>query len=225
MKCLAIECSSAVGSAALLDGDEVLVQRDWTGRNRGNGPLFEALEICVGRLPGGYDEVEAMAVGRGPGNYSGMRAALAAAQALALPTGCPVLAVSSGMAAARQAGRDGVIWIVGDARRGQWWAGGFRIGGDVPGEVADWQLIEPEALAGLLSPGETVATPDWERIGSALPACAGDGARIVEGPVYPAASTVGALAVARFRQGEPSEPLTPLYMHPPVARTPQRAPE
>ncbi len=222
MHCLAIECSSAVGSVALLEGDEVTAQREWTGRNRGNGPLFDALKACVGRLPGRYADVDVFAVGRGPGNYSGMRAALAAAQALALPDGCPVIAVSSGAAAALQIARQrehtGPVRIVGDARRGQWWAGGFEVGRAAPEMVADWRLLAPDELRGLLSPGEVVATPEWDRIGETLRACAGPEADVVTEPVFPSAAAVGALAVGRCQRGQEGEPLRPLYMHPPVAK-------
>lgn len=112
-------------------------------------------------------EIGRFAVGLGPGSFSGIRAAIAAFQGLALPDGKPLLGVSSAAAWARRllsAQPPGMpIAIVGDARRDRIWCGIFV-------------LVAPESLSsdgssfpsGTQESGKRLAV--WQPSGLRLPA-------------------------------------------------------
>ncbi len=210
---LGIELSSRQGSVALLRDGALLAEKTWLGERVRHNILFQTLETLLNETGVSYSDISLYAVGRGPGSFSGMRMAFAVAQALALPNKTEVRAVSSGAALALAASREGAkqIAVVGDARRGQLWYGLFSVaapGGRGPGspppatveQIEDWKLVPYEELvvpAGtlLISPEADRLTQYFQNIGT---------------PLFPLASDVAKLALTQ------SEPLEPLYMHPPV---------
>lgn len=202
---LGIELSSRQGSVALLNGCTVLAEKSWRGERVRHNTIFQTLDDLLAAAEISYCGINCIAVGRGPGSFSGMRMAFAIAQALALPGAVAVRAVSSGAALARAAARDGAkkIAVVGDARRGQVWIGQFcaRPDGtiDCP---ADWALVPYTDIS--IPADSLVVSPEAERLTEWFPDLGA--AR------FPLASDVAALALA----AEESEPLEPLYMHPPV---------
>ena len=163
MNMLAIESSSASGSIALFIDGRVVEERAWLpGRGRNEKALEvipEVMEAASLSLAG----LDLYAVGRGPGNYSGMRMALAIAQALALPDHTPVYAVSSGDALASEVAHGypaQPIAVVGDARRQKLWYALFDPAEGAPVRRGDWALTPPEALPELLSEQTVVVSPE-----------------------------------------------------------------
>lgn len=209
---LGIECSTSQGSAALLKDGEVLAETAWTAERIRHGVLFHALEELRSAAQVSFDEISGYAVGRGPGSFSGMRLAFAAAQALALPSKADVRAVSSGTALALALARKGFeqICVVGDARRGQVWYGFFQTlknGGVRLSEP--WKLIPYEEVE--VPDDALVVSPDAERLNKYFPA--------IGTARFPHAREVAELASSQIA----SEPLEPLYMHPPVFVEPKYA--
>ena len=89
--------------------------------------LLQSTGVAAGR-------VELYAAGLGPGVFSGLRIALAAARAMALPGGTAVRGVSSGEALALEQFEQGVrppLAVVGDARRERLWLALFDWDGGV----------------------------------------------------------------------------------------------
>ncbi len=226
---LGIELSSRQGSLALLKDGAVLAEKTWIGENVRHNVLFQTLEALLQEMQLSYSDISLYAVGRGPGSFSGMRMSFAVAQALALPNKTEVRSVSSGAALALQVaqtllsaqvpeGQTGVsapqqIAVVGDARRGQLWYGLFSVaasGGRGPGsptpatveQVEDWKLVPYEEL--VIPEGTLVISPEAERLIQYFPN--------IGAPRFPRASDVAKLALSQIE----SEPLEPLYMHPPV---------
>ncbi len=213
---LGIELSSRQGSVALLKDGALLAEKTWIGERVRHNILFQTLEALLSEANVSYSDISLYAVGRGPGSFSGMRMAFAVAQALALPNKTEVRAVSSGAALALAASRETdakQIAVVGDARRGQVWYGLFSVAafherGPRAGtsatveQIEDWNLIPYEEVnvpngALVISPEAERLTPYFPNIGTSR---------------FPLASDVARLALSQTE----SEPLEPLYMHPPV---------
>ena len=217
---LAIEQSTAVGSIALFREREPLGERSWEDAAARHRDLFQAVRGLMDEHRLTPSDVTAFAVDLGPGSFSGLRIALAAAKAFALPGNATVYGVTSGevMATAlhRETGADRIV-LLGDARRERvWWA---AFAGDATGRTAattPYSLADIARLPDVLSPGVAVATPDWLRLGDRLRSLCPPGVRLVERRVVPAARTLGELAIERMARGAPSEPLSPVYLHPPV---------
>ncbi|MDP2990369.1 MAG: tRNA (adenosine(37)-N6)-threonylcarbamoyltransferase complex dimerization subunit type 1 TsaB, partial [Kiritimatiellota bacterium] len=153
----------------------------------------------------------------GPGSYSGLRVAIAAAMAMALPGKTPVYGITSAEGWAWQAAeatRAARVRVVGDARRDQWWTRCFRRHGALMSSVGDWTLVNPRAFQ--VGEAEVVVTPDWARIGALLKAAVPPAVTLIARAFLPDAAILGRLALARLAQGVASEPLIPIYLHPAV---------
>jgi len=202
---LGIELSSRQGSVALLKDGELLAEKTWLGERVRHNILFQTLETLLNETGVSYSDISLYAVGRGPGSFSGMRMSFAVAQALALPDKTEVRAVSSGAALALAAARESAkqIAVVGDARRGQVWFGLFQCleKGD-PKLSDDWKLVPYDEL--VVPVGMLVVSPEAERLTQYFPN--------IGNSRFPLASDVARLALSQTE----SEPLEPLYMHPPV---------
>lgn len=204
MKIFALELSSKHGSIALVEDGKVAAEKNWLETFKNRQQLFDSMaDLAVD-----WDSVDVFAVGRGPGAFSGMRIGFSVINSLAAPSGKPVYALNSGASLAAQIGADRVA-VVGDARRNKVWAGIFN-GSDIE---KDFQLMERNELPDFV-PGDTlVVSPDHDRLEDLL----GD-FKIQENaqPVFPTAGVLGQLVGQRLENGVASEPLEPLYMHPPV---------
>jgi tRNA threonylcarbamoyladenosine biosynthesis protein TsaB len=215
---LAIEQSTARCSLAVLDGDRLVLEKQWTEPSLRARSLFPNLCAAWAGLGGGMAVPDAIAVGIGPGSYSGLRMALAAAQGLAGPSATPLLAVSSAEAlawSAMQRTPAAAVTVIGDARRNRLWVATFRTFSSAA--TADvFALIPADVLPERLPRDGIVLSSDTERLASA-------GAGRLAQAAFPTAAAVGRLALHRLRTGAPTPPLAPIYLHPPVFRAPTRA--
>lgn len=210
---LAFEFSTRCASLALLDGGQVVDEETWMEPQARHLLWNQALQRLLARTGTALPTITEYAVGRGPGAFSGIRIAVTAAQALALPGARPVHALSSGEALAAQifdAHAADRVGVIGDARRGAFWFHAFQRGAP---PASAWRLVRQEELKPLLQSVDLVATPEWERIGPALEA---SDANLVRRSLFPRARDVGRLVRDRLALGETMEPVAPLYMHPPV---------
>ncbi len=215
---LALELSSRHGSAALLSGRELLREETWHEKDVRGQRVFQILPGLLAGAAVSIEAVDLFAVGRGPGSYSGMRVAIAAAQAFALPGQKTVFTVSSGEALAQEvaeAENASRVAVVGDARRDTVWFGVFENGGRGLSQIKPWTVCAPEKLAAELPPGTLVASPDRHKLAPVLKAL---NVRTVETDCFPKARIVGELALRKREQGVPSEALVPIYTQPAVAK-------
>ncbi|HBA85753.1 MAG TPA: tRNA (adenosine(37)-N6)-threonylcarbamoyltransferase complex dimerization subunit type 1 TsaB [Verrucomicrobia bacterium] len=222
MIALAFEMSTRQGSLALFSGGKLLGMKTWNDEGARSQTLFELLPQVLGEAGLRLEQVEAFVVGRGPGSYTGLRVALTAARSLALPKDLQVYTLNSGLAfaaeifagsSARQAA------VIGDARRERLWIGVFQREGLA--QSLDWTLIPIAELPRHLAEGTTVVSPDWARLVSVLPVGQVDGVTWEQADRCPTADWLGRVGLERWAQGVASEPLTPIYMHPPVFLPPQ----
>ena len=221
---LAIELSTTHGELALLEDDRVVVEREWVEDRQHRQQIFADMAALT--LAGGLDlgRIDLLAVGVGPGAFSGLRMAVSAMRAIALPDGKPVFGVASAEALAWDMMREtenGSVAVFGDARRDEFWAGRFRSVQGLARREGDWLVAPPRAVqADAVGLGAVWVTADWERIGMRLKDICPAGVTLIEEPRWPKARSVGRLAVAKRRAGLESEPLAPVYLHPAVSVLP-----
>ena len=215
MLMLALELSTRRGSVALAHAGpqfQLLDEVDWESPQAQSERVFGAIEQILGRRSLKIHEIGVFAAGRGPGGFSGIRIGITAIQALALPLGRRVMAVSSGRALAhdlreRHPGRP--VAVVGDARRERWWWGAFPASGAA---LHDWRVDEPAHVLERLPAEAVVASPDWDRLGARV----GPDGRWIREPRFPRAAAVALLAAEALQTDAPGEPVEPIYLHPPV---------
>jgi tRNA threonylcarbamoyladenosine biosynthesis protein TsaB len=114
---LAFDTSAAHCAAALLSGDQVLVERQEDMAKGQAERLMPMLEEMLAEAGIGWRDLAVLGVGVGPGNFTGVRIAVAAARGLALGLGIPAVGVTTFEAMALGAARPCAVVL--DARRGQ----------------------------------------------------------------------------------------------------------
>src|SRR5207248_2233671 len=110
MKILALELSSARGSIALLDNDELKFDREWLNDRKNSGPFFEYLA----EVQKHFGKSDTIVVGLGPGSYAGSRIAISAAIGLQVASRARLIGYPSICAIECDAPE---YCVVGDARR------------------------------------------------------------------------------------------------------------
>jgi tRNA threonylcarbamoyladenosine biosynthesis protein TsaB len=95
MKILAIETSTAVGSVALVEDNEVRLALHHDEPNRHAEKMLSLVGEALRAGKWARTEVARIAVGVGPGTFTGIRVGLALAQGLALGLGVPAVGVGS----------------------------------------------------------------------------------------------------------------------------------
>jgi tRNA threonylcarbamoyladenosine biosynthesis protein TsaB len=140
---LVLETSTPHASLATIEPEGRLVQRDFTSDRSHNAVLFSPLKelLDARRSP----EIGLVLVGSGPGSYSGTRVGIAAAQGVAIASGCPAVAVPS-ILAVPSAMNGARCLAIGDARRGSFWAARVE-GSSTP---ADPELTDAEGLEAIV---------------------------------------------------------------------------
>lgn len=213
---LAVERSTALGSVAVYRGGvRCSSVRGGAGAGREVCALVDEALAAAGMAPA---ECLRFGAGLGPGSFSGIRAALAFLQGMALPSGARVEGVSSAAALALEAflGETDLqrTAVVGDARRNRLWVGIFRREGRSLREIAPLRLVACEHLADALPGDMPVLSPDWSRIGPLLERLLPAERRLPE-PCVPSADAVAQLLLDPVAPR--IQPPLPVYLHPAVA--------
>jgi len=215
---LAIETATPASSVAIgrdgeLHGMSVNVDR------RGHvGFLMPAIDFCFAQADWRPRDVDIVAVDVGPGPYTGLRAGIASAQALAAAVGAPMVTVSSlTVIALRAATGRRRIWSVVDMRRGQFAIASFR---PLPGGVApdgSAEVVTPEYFKALLDSdgSDSLVVGDW----ASMPESTWTGLHKVRKgrPRYPSAETIVEIAAMKAQQGKVTnaDDIRPVYMREP----------
>ena len=225
---LAVERSTPAGSWALFEGASLRLARTFAAGDPRTPDWIVELLSGLARQGVAPESVQQLVVGTGPGSFSGIRAAIALLQGMALPRGLPVYGLSSAAVLARQAalavGHD-TMAVVGDARRQHLWCAVFRLlpdgrlvqartGRRPTHDGDDCCLVDEANLAAAIPASARVVTPEWERLGERLTRMLAPGL-LIPGPVTPTAASLGALLHVD-REAARRDPV-PVYLHPAVA--------
>ena len=203
MKILALEFSSAQRSVAVVQGRAEAPLPDSSEVVEGGGKAtraFSLIEQALKQAQLEREQIDCLAVGLGPGSYTGIRAAIALAQGWQLAREVKILGLSSAETVAAQAqteGLRGLIAVVIDAQRGEFYLAAYEVNATDRRELQPLRLaslaeVQTEERAGALVVGPEAT--EW------FPS-----ARVI----FPRASTLGRLALGRadFKAGEKLEPI------------------
>jgi len=218
VKILAIESATASSSIALGEDRHIVASARRVDRRGHVGFLVPAIDFCFSQAGWSPDDIDVVAVDVGPGLFTGIRAGLATAQALAGAIGVPLVPVLSLDALALRAatGRRR-IWAVVDTRRGELAVGPYQ---PAPGGVVrdgPAELVTPHGLRGLLESdsSDVLVVGDW----AALPEGTLRGLHGVRTgrPRYPDAGAVLEVAHGKAERDEIPRPdeVRPQYMREP----------
>jgi tRNA threonylcarbamoyladenosine biosynthesis protein TsaB len=215
VRILAIETATAASSVALGEDRDVVASARRVDRRGHVGFLVPALEFCFAQAGWTPQDLDVVAVDVGPGLFSGIRAGLATAQAVAAAVGAHLLPVGSLDAVAlRAATGHRRIWAVVDTRRGEVAIGPYR---PVPGGVVrdgPTELVAAHAFRAVLEsdPSDILVVGDH----AALPEGLLRGLHGVKTgrPRFPAADAVLQVAHGRAERGEIPHPdeVRPRYL-------------
>lgn len=110
MKILALELSTACGSLAWLDNNDVELAREWPNDRKNSRRFFENLDAVTKK----FGAPETIIVGLGPGSYAGTRIAISAAIGLEFSSGARLIGFPSVCTVECDAHE---YCVIGDARR------------------------------------------------------------------------------------------------------------
>ncbi|WP_431282383.1 tRNA (adenosine(37)-N6)-threonylcarbamoyltransferase complex dimerization subunit type 1 TsaB [Humitalea sp. 24SJ18S-53] len=185
---------------------------------QGHAALLPAL---VERLlaEAGQPHPDAVAASIGPGGFTGLRAALALAQGLAMGFGCPAIGVTVGEALAAavpdlvRAARP--VWAVTDSKRGHWFLERFAPGEDAA--LAPPEPVFPDALP--QPPGPVAVAGDRAAALAARLLARGDQALLTDSR-RPDPAAVARVATWRLGGRIAPRAAQPLYVDAPSVRPP-----
>ena len=218
MNILAVETSTELCSAAILRGDELMVE-EAVSENRHSELLMPMIERLLARSGLAISGLDGLAFGQGPGAFTGIRIACGVVQGMAFAAHKKVAAVSSLLALAEQANESRVLVAL-DARMNETYLAAYARDG------RDWkEVIAP----GIFGQGRLPPLParGWTAIGSgfeSLPwlqgAWLGQVDRTIAG-ARPRAGAVARLGARAFARGLAVAPelAAPLYLRDKVALT------
>jgi tRNA threonylcarbamoyladenosine biosynthesis protein TsaB len=219
---LALDASLARCSAAVLADEVILAQRS-ADAGRGHAALLPPMAQAVLDEAGiDANALDAVAAVVGPGGFTGLRAALALAEGIALGARLPCLGVTTGEALAAalppQVRTTRAVWSVIDNRRGRVVLERFAPGADSPlgppevvGEAELPPAQGPVALVGDAAP----AVAAWL-------AAAGVDALLTDVRM-PDAAAAARVAALRLAGRLPPLAAQPLYVEAPAVRVPAGA--
>ena len=221
MRMVAIETATPAASVCLAEDRRVVATARRVDRAGHVSFLIPALDFLFAQTGWSPADIDVVAVDVGPGLFSGIRAGLSTAQALAGAVGARLAPVGSLDAIAlRAATAHRKIWSVVDARRGEFAVAPYQ---PVPGGVVREgavELVSPEAFRGILASDrrESLVVGDWE----AIPESVFRGLHGIKTgrPRFPSAGAVVELAYTRAQKDELPHPdeVRPRYLREPDVR-------
>jgi tRNA threonylcarbamoyl adenosine modification protein YeaZ len=222
LRILAIDTALNACSACVLssDGPEPLA-RETLELERGHAEaLLPLVERVVSQTDGQFTRLGRVAVTIGPGSYTGLRVGIAAARAIGLAAGVPVVGVttlSALIAAFVQSDKRRLLAAAIDARHGQVYFQLVAPGG---------RTVIPPSLMGIREAVRLVGSGPVTVIGSGAPAVAAEALAVgvdalaPPGPAAPEIAWVARLGLA----ADPEQALPkPLYLRGPDAKPQDQA--
>jgi tRNA threonylcarbamoyladenosine biosynthesis protein TsaB len=207
MRLCAVDTSTALGSVALYDGEQLIAEDARRVSNAHGESLLPMIDAVFASAGLRARDVERWCVGIGPGSFTGVRIAVATVKGIVLGTGAELVGVGSLEAMAAMVDAPVVLAAI-DAIRGELYV-------QVPG-ISDPVCLAPEAiepwLSGIVPAGPIVL--------------AGDAARkivlareVTHVPGEPHAR--GIAKIGRARAATAPESVEPVYVRAPEITTPK----
>ena len=210
---LAADTSTALGSVALLQGEELVAEtRLQMGRGHSES-LLPAVEGLLALKGWTLQDVELICVGLGPGSFTGLRIGVVTMRMLGYALGIEVRGASSLEAiCAAWRDEDGVLVATLDAFKGEIYAAAFRAGRGSLETLGEEAVLPPESLAERIrqlaeANPVVVLGPGYARYKDRMRSL---GSRVLSVPeAMPSASGV---ARCVLRNAKAPEPIVPHYV-------------
>jgi tRNA threonylcarbamoyladenosine biosynthesis protein TsaB len=209
---LAIESSTDWLSVALLRGEDVVLLRESEEGRQHASALLPTIDAVLSSEGLGLDDLDAIGVANGPGSFTSLRIGLATVKGLGFDRALVGIGVSTleamalSVLEAGSQGRDAEVVALLDARRGEWYAGGWSQPagpGSLPIATLPEGLYAPRQLAEDLADEAVLMTPEPPQWRRAFEAASVPLSRVVEGRLArPRADWVGRVAQRRLVGGE-----------------------
>jgi tRNA threonylcarbamoyladenosine biosynthesis protein TsaB len=220
MLTLALETATEHASAALVeDGRELAGWREVTHQDLLRR-LAEEVRRVLATAGRQFSDLSLVAVGLGPGSFTSLRVGLATAKGICLARAVPLVGVPS-LAAMVWPVRDrvsGLICPVLDARRGEVYAGLFRVAGEgvvrVQSEFVATAAVLAEKLRAGGGPVTLLGQAELPPVQEALQSLGRQAAVLGGAAVWPDAGAVAALGRQAFAARGEDDPdsLRPIYV-------------
>jgi len=151
---LALDTSTPVGSVAIGRDGEVLAESLLRVRATHSEVVLPEIDRLLTGCGLGASDLQAVVVGGGPGSFTGVRIAASLAKGMCHARGLELFSFSSLAAVAAGAGCDRPVCAMFDARRGQVYAAGYRVGEGIEELFAPRAGALDQVLTDLGDPGE-----------------------------------------------------------------------
>jgi tRNA threonylcarbamoyladenosine biosynthesis protein TsaB len=216
MLILGLETATEMASVTLTrEGREIAGWRTETAGDLCQHLAREAAGV-LGRGGVSFQDLDLVAVGLGPGSFTSLRIGLATAKAFAIAHDTPLVGASSLAAMAWQERRrlGGLVCPVLDARRGDLYAGLYRVEGESIERVESEIVGKPEAVIGMLGARGREVTVFGQLSREQAEAFEAVGVRTEGETIYPSARAVAELGRARYEAegGYDVAALRPIYL-------------
>lgn len=230
---LAIDTATNRCSAAVIADGAVVASRSEDMRRGHAEALMPMVSDVLAEADligsGGVTGLDGIAVTVGPGAFTGVRIGLAAARAMGLAAGCPVLGLTTLEVVVADAAPGLPVLAALDSKRADVYVQIFDPDGR---PLAAPAALLPDAVpayltAGGLDAGDIAIVGDGGRAVSPAVAAAGYVVRPGEGAGLPDIAVLGRLAARRWQEVQPQlghAPPSPLYLRPPDATPPRARP-
>ena len=216
MLILGFETSTGVCSVALADSERILAEYTLESGVFHSERLLPMAERILSDAQVGLSELDGVAVSSGPGSFTGLRIGMSTAKGLCMALKLPLLAVPTLQGLAWSALSDGmVVSAMLDARRGEVYAGAYRMDGGVPVVLIEDQAGPVQTILAQL-PRPVLFTGDGacvyraqilEHLGQDACFCPSERNR-------PSAGAVAVLGLDRLVRGDVADPavIEPTYV-------------
>lgn len=150
MKILAIDTALGAGHAGLVIDGKATAQRCLTDQRRLAEHLVPAIDEVMAEGGTQYSDLDRVAVTVGPGSFTGLRIGLAAARAIGLALGCPVIGLTTlevlAHGAADLVDPGQIVICALNARRGQIYCQAFKKSDTGFGPEDQARAVLPESI-------------------------------------------------------------------------------
>jgi len=220
---LALDTSTMTASLAVIGGAREVALDRAVGSH--SDDLMALIDGALGDAGAALGDLCAVAVGAGPGSFTGLRIGMATAKGLCFAAGLPLWAVSSLAAlaldiadTAGDRARDALLVPLLDARRGEVFAGFYRLaGGGLSAAGAERVLPAGDLAAAVAGVAAAAGAGSALLAGDALAAhpgaLAGAGELLDSARATPSARSVARLALSGARE-DVLRAGTPVYIRP-----------
>jgi tRNA threonylcarbamoyladenosine biosynthesis protein TsaB len=219
MKILAVDTSTASGSVALLDGQELRFEYNLQSAKTHNRRLLNSVDALLGELSLTIEDMDGFAVTIGPGSFTGIRIGISTMKTLAWVLGKPYAGIPTldALAAPLQFASLPVCTLL-DARKQEVYAALFQPDGTGSCQrVSPYQVISPQQVPSQIK-GPTLFCGDgWLLYRELFLMELGSWAIELPSPYhFIRASFVAELARVRLREGKADDPMisVPIYIRP-----------